>query len=136
MVILFEHCSLAPPDTLTLNFTNIYSHVYFPRLPSTSTTLHAYYRLLSYPQRLLPTHLLHLLYLLCTQHSILDLLSKLSHDADVSTSQSAILALGLVSAGTNNSRCAGILRQLSVFYGKDRYVHVHVHVHVHVFVHV
>ena len=108
--------------------TSATSSVYFQRLPSTPhTTLRAYcLRLL--PSTSTTNASLNASLVLSTPllsshvHSILDLLSKLSHDADVSTSQSAILALGLVSAGTNNSRCAGILRQLSVFYGKDRYV--------------
>merc|ERR1719329_1666273 len=60
-----------------------------------------------------------MLYISNPDYAILDLLSKLSHDAHLPTAQSAILALGLVSAGTNNSRCAGSLRQLSAFYGKD-----------------
>jgi len=51
--------------------------------------------------------------------SIIDQLSRLSHDPDTQISQNAILALGMVSAGTNNSRVAGLLRQLSEFYSKE-----------------
>jgi 26S proteasome regulatory subunit N1 len=48
-------------------------------------------------------------------YSVIDVLSKLSHDANPDTSQSAIFALGLVGAGSNNSRVAGLLRTLAVF---------------------
>lgn len=50
---------------------------------------------------------------------VIDQLSRLSHDPDAEISQNAILALGIVSAGTNNSRVAGLLRQLSEFYSKE-----------------
>lgn len=52
-------------------------------------------------------------------YSIVDTLSKLTHDQDEATASSAIMALGLVGAGTNNSRIAGMLRQLTVFYAKQ-----------------
>jgi len=51
--------------------------------------------------------------------SVIDKLSKLTHDDDKVTAQNAILAMGLAGAGTNNSRVAGMLRQLSEFYKKD-----------------
>jgi len=51
--------------------------------------------------------------------TVIDMLSKLSHDGDSEVAQSAIMALGLVGAGTNNSRVALMLRQLSTYYGKD-----------------
>lgn len=51
--------------------------------------------------------------------SVVDQLSRLSHDPDAEISQNAILGLGIVSAGTNNSRVAGLLRQLSEFYSKE-----------------
>jgi 26S proteasome regulatory subunit N1 len=51
--------------------------------------------------------------------SVIDQLSRLSHDPDAELSQNAILGLGIVSAGTNNSRVAGLLRQLSEFYSKE-----------------
>ena len=50
---------------------------------------------------------------------IVDQLSRLSHDPDAEMSQNAILAMGVISAGTNNSRVAGLLRQLSEFYSKE-----------------
>ncbi|RLO08049.1 hypothetical protein DYB28_007510, partial [Aphanomyces astaci] len=53
------------------------------------------------------------------EYSLIDTLSRLTHDADAGVAQSAILALGLVSAGTNNSRVAGLLRQLSEFYSRE-----------------
>lgn len=40
----------------------------------------------------------------------LDLLNKLAYDSDGEVAQSAIFALGLVGAGTNNSKLAGNLR--------------------------
>ncbi len=53
------------------------------------------------------------------EYSVIDQLSRLSHDPDAELSQNAILAMGVVSAGTNNSRVAGLLRQLSEFYNKE-----------------
>mmetsp|Transcript_42113 Transcript_42113/g.61778 ORF Transcript_42113/g.61778 Transcript_42113/m.61778 type:complete len:937 (-) Transcript_42113:158-2968(-) len=53
------------------------------------------------------------------EFSVIDQLSRLTHDPDAEISQNAILALGIVSAGTNNSRVAGLLRQLSEFYSKE-----------------
>ncbi len=50
------------------------------------------------------------------EYGIVDTLSKLSHDSDLETAQGAIFGLGLVGAGTNNSRVAGLLRTLAVFY--------------------
>lgn len=50
---------------------------------------------------------------------VIDQLSRLSHDPDTEMSQNAILAMGITSAGTNNSRVAGLLRQLSEFYSKE-----------------
>jgi 26S proteasome regulatory subunit N1 len=46
----------------------------------------------------------------------MDLLTKLSYDTDVNVSMSAIFALGLIGAGTNNSRLAGNLRYLAAYY--------------------
>lgn len=51
--------------------------------------------------------------------TLMDLLSKFTHDSDMDVAQSAIVALGLIGAGTNNSRIAAILRQLSVYYSKE-----------------
>lgn len=46
----------------------------------------------------------------------MDLLSKLAYDTDVNVSMSSIFALGLIGAGTNNSRLAGNLRYLASYY--------------------
>lgn len=51
--------------------------------------------------------------------SVVDTLSKLSHDQDERISQNAALALGLVGAGTNNSRVAALLRNLAAYYEKE-----------------
>jgi 26S proteasome regulatory subunit N1 len=53
------------------------------------------------------------------QLSVLDTLSKLSHDTDAEVAHNAIFSLGLVGAGTNNARLAGMLRQLAMYYHKD-----------------
>lgn len=52
-------------------------------------------------------------------YTIVDTLSKLTHDTDAEVAQNAIVALGLIGAGTNNSRIAGLLRQLCVFYKRE-----------------
>eukprot|EP01063_Lacrimia_lanifica_P040760 TRINITY_DN9375_c1_g2_i1.p1 TRINITY_DN9375_c1_g2~~TRINITY_DN9375_c1_g2_i1.p1 ORF type:complete len:939 (+),score=438.32 TRINITY_DN9375_c1_g2_i1:69-2885(+) len=51
--------------------------------------------------------------------TVIDTLSKLSHDPDKETSMSAILALGIVAAGTNNARVASLLRSLASYYAKE-----------------
>ncbi|KIY92567.1 hypothetical protein MNEG_15396 [Monoraphidium neglectum] len=51
--------------------------------------------------------------------SLIDTLSRLSHDADTEVAQNAVVALGIVGAGTNNARLAGILRNLSSYYYKE-----------------
>lgn len=53
------------------------------------------------------------------QLPILDTLSKYSHDSDLEVACNAILAMGLVGAGTNNARLAQMLRQLAVYYYKE-----------------
>lgn len=45
------------------------------------------------------------------------MLVKLSYDSDKGVAKSSILALGLIGAGTNNSRVAGSLRDLATYYG-------------------
>ncbi len=60
-----------------------------------------------------------LLYVSNPDFSVVDQLSRLSHDADQEVAMNAIFGLGIISAGTNNSRVAGMLRQLSEFYTKD-----------------
>jgi len=60
--------------------------------------------------------------LLCISNpkvNVIDLLVKLSHDVDSQVAQAAIFAIGMVGAGTNNSRLAGTLRQLAGFYANE-----------------
>ena len=60
--------------------------------------------------------------LLCVSNpvlSVMDTLSKLSHDADAEVAYNSILALGLIGAGTNHARIGGLLRQLAQYYHKD-----------------
>lgn len=49
----------------------------------------------------------------------IDSLSKLSHDHDANVAAAAVFSMGLVAAATNNSRVAGLLRQLAEFYADD-----------------
>jgi len=54
-----------------------------------------------------------LLRISCPDYGIVDQMSRLTHDADSDVGLNAILGLGLLGAGTNNSRIAGLLRQLA-----------------------
>ncbi|CAJ2649501.1 unnamed protein product [Trifolium pratense] len=51
--------------------------------------------------------------------NVIDTLSRLSHDTDSEVAMAAVIAFGLIGAGTNNARIAGMLRSLSSFYHKD-----------------
>jgi len=53
------------------------------------------------------------------QLPILDALSKYSHDSDLRLAVNAIVAMGLVGAGTNNARLAQMLRNLAGYYAKE-----------------
>ncbi|KAE8679959.1 26S proteasome non-ATPase regulatory subunit 2 [Hibiscus syriacus] len=60
--------------------------------------------------------------LLCISNpkvNVMDTLSRLSHDSDSEVAMSAVISLGLIGAGTNNARIAGMLRNLSSYYYKD-----------------
>ncbi|XP_073312319.1 26S proteasome non-ATPase regulatory subunit 2 homolog A-like [Primulina huaijiensis] len=60
--------------------------------------------------------------LLCVSNpkvNVMDTLSRLSHDADTEVAMAAVISLGLIGAGTNNARIAGMLRNLSSYYYKD-----------------
>uniref|UniRef100_A0A0D3H595 26S proteasome non-ATPase regulatory subunit 2 homolog n=1 Tax=Oryza barthii TaxID=65489 RepID=A0A0D3H595_9ORYZ len=60
--------------------------------------------------------------LLCISNpkvNVMDTMSRLSHDADAEVSMAAIISLGLIGAGTNNARIAGMLRNLSSYYYKE-----------------
>lgn len=62
--------------------------------------------------------------LLCASNpvlTVLDTLSKFSHDNDLEVAINAIFALGVVGAGTNNARVAQMLRQLASYYFKDNH---------------
>ena len=51
--------------------------------------------------------------------STMDLLNKLAYDSDKLVSKSAILALGLIGAGTNNSKLIGHLRFLANYFASQ-----------------
>ncbi|PIA29494.1 hypothetical protein AQUCO_05900009v1 [Aquilegia coerulea] len=54
--------------------------------------------------------------LLCISNpkvNVMDTLSRLSHDTDQEVAMAATISLGLIGAGTNNARLAGMLRNLS-----------------------
>lgn len=55
----------------------------------------------------------------CPKTSIMETLSKYSHDHDQNVAMSAVLGLGIIGAGTNNSRLAMMLRSLASFYARD-----------------
>ncbi|KAL5224121.1 hypothetical protein ABZP36_010760 [Zizania latifolia] len=60
--------------------------------------------------------------LLCVSNpkvNVMDTMSRLSHDADTEVSMAAIISLGLIGAGTNNARIAGMLRNLTSYYYKE-----------------
>lgn len=52
-------------------------------------------------------------------YEVVDVLSKASHDPHEDTAMAGIFGMGLVGAGTNNSRIAGLLRTLSTFYKNE-----------------
>ena len=43
---------------------------------------------------------------------IIEMVSKLTHDSDADVALNAIFSMGLMGAGTNNARLAGLLRSL------------------------
>ena len=53
------------------------------------------------------------------QMKVYDTLSRYSHDTDNDVAVNAILAMGLLGAGTNNARLAMLLRQLASYYSRD-----------------
>lgn len=53
------------------------------------------------------------------QVHIIELLSKLSHDADDLISYNAIIGLGVVAAGTNNARVASMLKSLNAYFFRN-----------------
>lgn len=89
---------------------------------STDMALRTFEHLLHYSEvnvkRVVPLAIA-LLFVSNPDYSVVDQLSRMSHDNDAELAQGAIFGLGLISAGTNNSRVAGLLRQLSEFYAKE-----------------
>ncbi|EGD76493.1 Psmd2 protein [Salpingoeca rosetta] len=60
--------------------------------------------------------------LLCTSNpalNVLDILSKLTHDPDKQVAYNSIFALGIMGAGTNHARIAGMLRHLAQYYSRS-----------------
>ncbi|PRQ49910.1 putative armadillo-like helical protein [Rosa chinensis] len=60
--------------------------------------------------------------LLCISNpkvTVMDTLSRLSHDTDSEVGMAAVISLGVIGAGTNNARIAAMLRNLSSYYYKD-----------------
>jgi len=53
------------------------------------------------------------------QLTVLDTLSRYSHDSDLDVAMNAIFSMGLVGAGTNNAKLAQMLRQLAGYYHKE-----------------
>ena len=51
--------------------------------------------------------------------TVVDGISKFTHDPDQETAISAIVAMGLIAGGTNNSRVAASLRSLASYYAKE-----------------
>ncbi|GJN93258.1 hypothetical protein Rhopal_006305-T1 [Rhodotorula paludigena] len=51
--------------------------------------------------------------------SILETLSRYSHDNDLDVAINSIFAMGVVGAGTNNAKLAQMLRQLASYYAKE-----------------
>lgn len=89
---------------------------------STDMALRSFNHLLQYGEPVIRRAVPLAIALLCvsnTKLSVLDTLSKLSHDPDAETAYNAILAMGLVGAGTNQARIAGMLRTLAHYYHKD-----------------
>lgn len=50
---------------------------------------------------------------------VMDILQKLAYDSDSDLACKAILAMGLIGAGTNHARLADIFRKLAGYYYKD-----------------
>ncbi|KAJ8686227.1 hypothetical protein QAD02_022021 [Eretmocerus hayati] len=58
-------------------------------------------------------------YLSSPEPALLDVLNKYSHDSEPDVALNAIFALGLLGAGTNNSRVATMLRQLAAYHSRN-----------------
>ncbi|CAL5391902.1 unnamed protein product [Camellia sinensis] len=51
--------------------------------------------------------------------NVMDTLNRLSHDTDTEVAMAGVISLGLIGAGTNNDRIAGMLHNLSSYYYKE-----------------
>lgn len=51
--------------------------------------------------------------------NVMDTLQKLAYDTDSDLACKSIMALGLIGAGTNNSRLADMFRKLAGYYSKE-----------------
>jgi 26S proteasome regulatory subunit N1 len=52
--------------------------------------------------------------------TLVETISRLTHDGDLATAQNAVLALGVISAGSSNARVATMLRNLSGYYHREK----------------
>jgi len=88
----------------------------------TQMALRAYNHLLQYGEPVIRRSVplgLALLHASNPSLTVIDTLSKFSHDHDAEVAHNAIFAMGIVGAGSNNARLAGMLRQLALYYHKD-----------------
>uniref|UniRef100_A0A7S4BU81 26S proteasome non-ATPase regulatory subunit 2 homolog n=1 Tax=Chrysotila carterae TaxID=13221 RepID=A0A7S4BU81_CHRCT len=53
------------------------------------------------------------------KNTVIDTISKMTHDLDQEVAISAIISLGLVAGGTNNAKVASSLRSLATYYAKE-----------------
>lgn len=56
--------------------------------------------------------------------TVIEHLNRLAHDSDTPTAQNAILALGIIAAGTNNARVTSRLSSLAAYYNKPDQVNI------------
>lgn len=52
--------------------------------------------------------------------AVVEILGKYSHDHEKAVAVNSAFGLGLVAAGTNNAKCAQMLRQLAAYYQRDQ----------------
>lgn len=88
----------------------------------TDMALRAYNHLLQYGEPVIRRSVplgLALLHASNPNLTVIDTLSKFSHDHDAEVAHNSIFAMGIVGAGSNHARLAGMLRQLALYYHKD-----------------
>ncbi|KAL2466538.1 26S proteasome non-ATPase regulatory subunit 2B [Abeliophyllum distichum] len=84
--------------------------------------IHSLEHLLQYGEQNIRTAVPLALGLLCISNpkvNVMNTLRRLSHDGDTEVAMAAIISLGLMGAGTNNARIAGLLRNLSTYYCRN-----------------